>query len=100
MRNYIAKLAELGQIRQLNGKNREEIGGWLFKAILAPKPHQEHVYNIEDFIWSLCVNYIPLNQVTRVVAYPIPRCNTAVGLSFGEGIWFWLCDAVHGYHQI
>ena len=100
VRKCIAKLAELGQIRQLNGENREEIRGWLFKVILAPKPHQEHVYNIEDFSCRFCVSYTPLNQVTRVVAYPIPRCDTAIGLSFSDEIGLWLCDTVHGYHQI
>ena len=38
-------------------------GKWLFKALLAPKPHQ-NVYNIADFKWRLCVNFIRLNQVT------------------------------------
>lgn len=96
----IAKLAELRHIRQLNGENRENIGGWLFRAILALKPHQEHIYNIEDFIWCFCVNYITLNKIIEVVTYPIPRCNTVVGFLFGDGIWFWLCNAIHGYHQI
>ncbi len=37
MRNAIAALAKDDQIRQITE------GGWLFKALLAPKPHQEHV---------------------------------------------------------
>jgi len=62
-------------------------GGWMFKALLAPKPHQEHVKNIDDFVWQFCINYIPLNQVTRPVAYPIPHCDAAVHLTFSDGRW-------------
>ena len=45
------------------------------------------------------MNYIPLNQVTRLVAYPIPRCDAAVDNDFG-GRYIWLYDAPMGYHQI
>jgi hypothetical protein len=62
MRKSIAALAKMGQIRQIHD------GQQLFKALFAPKPHQEHVHNIKDFVWRFCVNYIPLNQVTRPIA--------------------------------
>ena len=96
MRKCIAKLQEVGHVRQIHD------GEWLFKALLAPKPHQEHVRNIEDFVWRFCVNYIPLNMVTRVIAYPIPRCDTAVHSEFGCGSdgYLWLYDAPQGYHQL
>ena len=94
MRKSIATLLQLGQIEQIH------TGRWLFKALLAPKPHQEHICNIEDFVWRFCVNYIPLNSVTRLIAYPIPRCDAAVSLAFGDAQWFWLMDAPQGYHQI
>ncbi len=45
MRKSIATLAKMGQIHQIHD------GLWLFKALLAPKPHQEHVHNIEGFVW-------------------------------------------------
>ena len=93
MRKSIAALEKVGHIRQIHD------GAWLFKALLAPKPHQEHVCNIDDFVWRFCVNYIPLNQVTRLIAYPIPRCDMAVEEAFG-GRWIWLYDAPMGYHQI
>ncbi len=93
MRKSIVALEKVGQIRQIHD------GQWLFKALLAPKPHQEHVCNIEDFVWRFCVNYIPLNQVTRQIAYPIPRCNMAVETNFG-GSYIWLFNAPMGYHQI
>ena len=58
MQRCIAALAKVGHIEQITD------GQWLLKALLALKPHQETVYNIEDFVWHLCVNYIPLNGVT------------------------------------
>ena len=94
MRKAIAALEKVGHIRQIHD------GRWLFKAVLAPKPHQEHVNDIDDFVWRFCVNYVPLNAVTRVIAYPIPRCNTAVFIEFGTGGWLWLFDAPSGYHQL
>ncbi len=94
MEKCIAALEKLGHIRQVHD------GEWLFKALLAPKPHQEGITNISDFVWRFCVNYIPLNQVTRVIPYPIPRCDSAVFLAFGMAIWFWMWDAPQGYHQI
>ncbi len=42
----IAALAKVGHIRQITD------GGWIFKALLAAKPHQEHVRCIDD----LCGN--------------------------------------------
>ena len=94
MRKCIALLAKLGHIRQIHD------GEWLFKALLAPKPHQEHVSNIADFVWRFCMNYIPLDQVTRPVTYPIPQCDSAVSMSFGSSTYLWLFDAPSGYHQI
>jgi hypothetical protein len=90
----IALLAKLGHICQVHN------GGWLFKALLAPKPHQEHVSNINDFVWHFCVNYIPLNQITHPVAYLIPWCDSTVYLTFSDGRWMWMWDAPQGYHQI
>ena len=94
MRQCISALAKVGHIRQIMD------GRWLFKALLAAKPHQEHVRNIEDFVWRFCVNYIPLNGVTRIIAYPIPRCDSAVFNKFGRGEWWWMFDAPMGYHQL
>ena len=47
MPTFIAKLYlyEVGHIQQLHYDQ------WLFQALLAPKPHQEHVRDIEDFSW-------------------------------------------------
>ncbi len=94
MRDAIAALAKVGHIWQIHD------GCWLFKALLAPKPHQEHVRDINKFVWRFCVNYIPLNSVTRIIAYPIPHCNLAINEEFGQGVFFWLWDAPIGYHQL
>ena len=44
MQWWIYALDKVGHIEQITD------GQWLFKALLAPKLHQETVYNIEDFI--------------------------------------------------
>ena len=94
MRKAITALEKVGHIRQIHD------GRWLFKAVLAAKPHQEHVGNTNDFVWRFCVNYVPLNSVTRIIAYPISRCDSAVFIEFGNGTWLWLFDALSGYHQL
>ena len=38
--------------------------------------------------------------MTRIVAYPIPRCDSAINEEFGLAIFFWLWDAPMGYHQL
>ncbi len=94
MHKCIAALAKAGHIRQITDS------GWLFKVLLDAKPHQEHVRCIDDFVWRFCVNYIPLNSVTCLIAYPIPRCNSAVHNKFGQGKWRWMFNAPMGYHQL
>jgi hypothetical protein len=44
----------------------------MFKALLAAKPHQKQIRRIDEFVWHFCVNFIPLNSVTKLIAYPIP----------------------------
>ncbi len=53
MRKSIAALAKVGHIQQIHASQ------WLFKDLLAEKPHKEHILNIKDFVWRFCVNYIP-----------------------------------------
>jgi hypothetical protein len=55
MRKSTAALVKVGHIRQIHDSQ------WLFQALLAAKPHQEHISNIEDFVWRFCVNCIRLN---------------------------------------
>ncbi len=94
IRQAITTLYKVGHIRQIT------TGGWLFKALLAAKPHQEHVRCIDDFVWHFCINHILLNAVTHLIAYPIPWCNPAVHNKFGQGQWRWMFDAPMGYHQL
>ena len=70
--------------------------------VLAQKPHQEDIKNIEDFIWRMCVFYRRLNGVTKPFKFPIPRYNDAIIiLDYGAGkIWIISPDACQGYHQI
>ena len=46
------------------------------------------------------MNYIPLNQVTHQIAYPIPHCDCAVNLALGIALFICLFDAPTGYHQL
>jgi hypothetical protein len=94
MQKCISALTKVGHIHQITD------GSWLFKALLAAKPHKEHVIKIADFVWCFCVNYIPLNGVTRVIVYPIPRCDLAVFNKFGLGKWMIMFNAPMGYHQL
>ena len=77
-------------------------GPWGSIIVLAPKPHQEHVTDIEDFVWRMCVSYRGLNAVTKPFTFPIPRCDDAISsLNVGPGdIWIITVDARQGYHQI
>jgi hypothetical protein len=77
-------------------------GVWRSMIVLAPKPHQEHVEHIDDFVWRLCVSYRKLNLVTRPFNFPIPRCEDALdNFGSGAGRLYWISlDAKSGYHQI
>ena len=77
-------------------------GGWGSPIVLAPKPHQEHVTEIENFIWRMCVSYRGLNKVTNPFEYPIGRCDAAIeDVGDGHGrVYFISLDAAQGYHQI
>ena len=92
------------QLTQL--KNNEWVsrcgGPWCRMIVLAQKPHQEDIKNIEDFIWRMCVFYRRLNGVTKPFKFPIPRYNDAIIiLDYGAGkIWIISPDACQGYHQI
>ena len=85
-----------------NGMIVPNYGPWASIIVLAPKPHQEHVMDINDLVWRLCVSYRKLNSVTKPFRYPIPRCSSAVqdlGDSHGP-MYFITVDAHSGFHQI
>ena len=92
------------QINQLlNNKWIRKCGGpWGSMIVLAAKPHQENIDNIDDFIWRMCVSYRRLNSITRPFQYPIPRCDDSITI-LGRGsavIFIFALDARQGYHQI
>jgi hypothetical protein len=94
MQRCISALDKVGHIHQITD------GSWLFKALLAPKPDQDNEQNIDDFVWHFCVNYMPLNCVTCIIACPIPRCELGVCNKFGLRMWMWMFDSPRGYHQL
>ena len=54
MEKAIAKLVEHGHVIQIHD------GEWLSKPLLAPKPHQESVANLETYVWRFCVNFLSM----------------------------------------
>jgi hypothetical protein len=94
MQKTINKLLDLGFIA------KDSTSPWGFRITLAPKPHQEAVVDIDEYIWRFCTNYICLNMVTRPAEYPIPRCDDAYQFGFGKATHFILLDAFSGYHQV
>jgi hypothetical protein len=79
----------------------DECGGpWGSLIILAPtKPHQEHITDIKDFVWRMCVSYRKLNAITLAFEYPIPHCEDDAIDDFGDGfgrLWFISLDARQG----
>ena len=94
----------MGQIQDLleNDWIEECDGPWGSIIVLAPKPHQEQVTHIDDFVWRMCVSYRGLNRVTLPFAYPIPRCDDAINVLNvgGTRIFLITVDAKQGYHQV
>ena len=88
----------------LHNRWAKEIQGsaWGFPIVLAPKPHQEHVSNIYDYVWRMCISYRGLNRVTKIFAYPISRCDSSIE-DMGDCVGVIFCirlDAKQGYHQV
>ena len=77
-------------------------GPWGSMIVLAPKPHQEQITNITDFVWRMCISYCKLNAITLPFEYTIPRCDDAID-DLGEchgRLYFISLDTCSGYHQI
>ena len=77
-------------------------GGWGSPVVLAPKPHQEHINEVEELIWRMCISYRGLNRVTNPFEYPIGRCDDSIE-DVGDGtqyVYFISVDSAQGYHQI
>ena len=76
-------------------------GSWGTQIVLSAKPHQEHIDDMNKFIWRMCVSYRGLNKVTKLYEYLIPCCDTAVKIfQMGSSkMWIITADAKQGYHQ-
>ena len=87
----------------LQNKWARKCGGpWGSMIVLAAKPHQEDMDDIEKFVWRMCVSYRALNRITKPFQFPIPRCDDSVYM-LGNGsvkIFIITLDARQGYHQI
>ena len=78
----------------------DNLSPWGFRITLAPKPHQETVTDIDNYVWRFCVNYIQLNKIISPAEYLIPRCNDAFLYGFGDATFYILLDVFAGYHQV
>ena len=70
--------------------------------VLAAKPHQEDINEIDKFIWQMCVSYRALNRITKPFTFPIAKCDDSIHV-LGEGsivIYIITLDACQGYHQV
>ncbi|MGH7954401.1 MAG: hypothetical protein ACREOZ_00415, partial [Gloeomargaritales cyanobacterium] len=92
-------MSQIGSLLH-NGWIKECVGPWSSSIVLAAKPHQEHVTNIENFVWRMCVSYRKLNSITKPFEFPIPRCADAVeDLGDASGrMYFISVDARQGFH--
>jgi hypothetical protein len=85
-----------------NGWIHKCYGPWGSLVVLAPKPHQEDILNIADFIWCMFVLYCRLNSITLPFEYPILCCKDAID-DFGDSVgklFFISLDIRSGYHQL
>ena len=70
--------------------------------MLATKPHQEHINDINKFIWKMCISYHSISKVTRIYEYPIPRCDMAITIfqMVSSKMYIITVDTKQGYHQV
>ena len=75
-------------------------GGWGSPIVLAPKPHQEPIDDIDEFVWRICVSYRGLNTVTPRLSTQTGRCDAAIeDLDDSAGTLVFIClDKSQGYH--
>ena len=77
-------------------------GGWGSPIVIALKPHQESIEDIDDFLWRMCISYRGLNMVTQPFEYPIGWCDAAIeGLGDSASTLWCIClDKAQGYHRV
>ena len=92
----------MDQVQKLlaNGSIKQCHLPWGSIIVLAAKPHQKHVLQINGFIWRMCVSYWRLHAITKPFQYPIQQCDYAITF-FAVGsseMWIITLDARQGHH--
>ena len=92
MRDLLAKLARNNMVEDIDSP-------WGSMIVLASKPNQANTpwYRL---IWRFCVSYRRLNEVTKPMQYPIPRCDDATEDIPNWATVFITMDMDSGYWQI
>lgn len=90
-------LAHHAKVLYKKGVISRDWGPWMFLCVLAMKPGQDHL-SWHEIILRLCVNYRPLNAITRPFRFPSIRCDEAVESVNGE--YRIQMDLDSGYWQI
>ena len=63
----------------------EKFGGpWGSIIVLAAKPHQEHIENIDILVWIMCVSYRNIYAINKPFKFSNTCCDDA-RISFGTG---------------
>ena len=70
--------------------------------MLAANIHQEHIKDIDNFVWIICVSDKKLNTITKPFEIPIPRCDDAIAIIDRRSQYIWIIslDARQWYHQV
>ena len=77
-------------------------GPWGSNIVLGAKPHQEHIKDIDNFVWKMCVSDRKLNAITKPFEILIPWCDDAITIidTGSQYIWIISLDTRQGYHQV
>ena len=73
------------------GLIRESYSPWACSPLIVPKKGPKK--------WRFCVDYRPVNKVTKKDAYPLPRIDEMLE-TFGGAKWFSSLDLFSGYWQV
>ena len=96
MDEHIQALLNKNWIQQWNR------GTWGSMIVLAPKPHQEKINDINSFVWRFCVSYSKINSLILPFRMPIPTCAEAIENlgPHNSCLYFITLEAGSGFHQI
>ena len=77
-------------------------GGWESPIVLAPKPHQESIDDIDDFVANVCLlQGFEHGYSTIQISHRAMRCSYIEDLGDSGGmLWFICLGKAQGYHQI